>query len=100
MIRMIPENLNEMLEWGIISHWVFNKVSHLSFEDAKKEISEYYGTQTWSVQPSQIHEYIEKYSINVNDYTAKQWMVHCLTLTKGRMNPNTAFDVYNSLVKK
>lgn len=99
--REEPKSLEEMLEWGMISKFIYERVLHIKdFEEAKKYISRYYGYQTWSFQPCHIWEYVEENDIDIASFTMNDFAVFCIKLAKGRMNPTAPVQVYKSFLRQ
>lgn len=98
--RTEPNSLEEMLSWGMINKWVFNKIKHMSFEEAKNLVYSEYGIQTWSFNESHIVEWLIKNEIDPICFEKQEFMRLILTKTGGRINPNEISKVYDEYKAK
>lgn len=93
-IRTKPNTLSEMYKWGMIPFHAYNKVKHLSFEDAVKELDAQGMYQTCGIHADQLIEYCINWKDYPGYYTQNEWVRHCMKLTAGRISPTTVMQVW------
>lgn len=99
MFRETPNSLYEMCEWGMISYKQFSRNQNKSWPEVYDYIAKNEGFQTWSFGIHHIAEYVAKNNIDVASFTQHEWMVHCLKLAKGKMNPPVPAEFYKRFVQ-